>query len=508
MTAAVILSSPPFEAARPGRAPLRAIAAWELAGLAVLAFAETAALISGTPAAADTVNLGGPAVLGALLSLGAFRLVRRDPDRLWSPLVAFRIATALYFGVGQLVPLAADAATRDALDQFYQVFAPDLVKVNLVVAVGALLVLATSALCARLLSAGRPEASRRAAVVDGAASGRLLLVSLLFLTVGGAARLALQLPVELGVDASALSGAGGALANLLPVGIYTLAAWRFERGRGALAVAAVLAIAAADAAVGVLTFSKAAALLPVLMLLLAWLHRRPTGGRLVVAVAAAATLYAAVSPVVSYGRAELVRRYGDITGAPLGERLAIAADYVSQRPDAPTSGEEPSRWARLSYANQAAFAIAQHDAGAPGDSLAHAGEVLIPRFAWRDKPVITDVGTEFNFLATGSAASSSSPGLFAEAYWNFGWLGLPLLMIPLGVLLHLWDLYAGWVLRRGRWLFLPVVLFGVRMGARVDGAYVADVIGATAVAAGLHLGLAVLDRLLLESARRRAGLAT
>lgn len=466
------------------------VAAWEVVGLLLLVISEAAAASLSDGVALEAAGLTAAVSLALLLGFGALGAIRADPLALWTPLVPFRLVTALYFGLGQTVPALAGVDVREAMDRFYPVSAADLMKVDLVVAAGVLAVLGSAAATTALL----PE-RRRPPPFTPARRDRRPHIGLLFLIAGGLARYGLELPVELGTSASRLSGVGGALSNLLPVGLLILADWGMEERRPAT-LALVLALAAADAAVGVLTFSKAAVLLPVVVVALAWVHRRPTGMRFAAIGLLVALLYAVVSPIVSDGREQLLDRYGEISGAPVAERLSIVEHYVA------APGEGASGWARLSYANAAAFAIGEHDAGAGGDTLENAAAVFVPRLLWPDKPVITDLGPRFNALATGSDSSSSSPGLFAEAYWDYGWAGLALLIAPLGVLFALWSAYSRDVVQRGRWLFLPVVLVGMRMGARVDGLYVADVLGPFAIAVSLQLLLSMADRLFRDSPRQ------
>ena len=114
--------------------------------------------------------------------------------------------------------------------------------------------------------------------------------------------------------------------------------------------------------------------------------------------------------------------------------------------------------------------------------------------AWPDKPITTQSAVDFNIAATGIATSASSPGLFAEAYWNYGWTGVILLMMPLGLLLALLSRYAIDVFHRESWLYFPVVLLAMRIGFRTDGYYVPDILGALVILISLQLVLYLLDR--------------
>jgi hypothetical protein len=70
-------------------------------------------------------------------------------------------------------------------------------------------------------------------------------------------------------------------------------------------------------------------------------------------------------------------------------------------------------------------------------------------------------------------------GYFAEAYWNLGWLGVPLVMIPLGLIFFATGRYTLWTLANGRWLHFPAVFLGMYSGARTDGLIAGDVVAST-----------------------------
>ena len=165
--------------------------------------------------------------------------------------------------------------------------------------------------------------------------------------------------------------------------------------------------------------------------------------------------------------------------------------------------ETQSALSRLSYVNAAAMVVSWHDAGMTGESLDYALTVFVPRFIWPDKPIITSVGTDLYTAATAQIGSSISPGLFAEAYWNFGWLGVPVLMIPLGIILAVFSRYSLAMMGHERWLHMPVILLGVWAGIRVDGWYVADIVGGCGTALAFALAIFAIENTLGRGSRRR-----
>ena len=178
----------------------------------------------------------------------------------------------------------------------------------------------------------------------------------------------------------------------------------------------------------------------------------------------------------------LYRAHGEFHFATKCIALQVVENHFSGRFDTDTDLLAPqASLSRLSYVNAATLVIALHDQGSPGNTLEHLFVVLIPRFLWPDKPLLTLGSMDLYTLATGQEGTSISPGLFAEAYWNFGWLGLPLLMVPMGIMLQaLSRLMTGYV-AQNRWIFLPAIFLAIQIGTRVDGTYVIDMIGPPAL---------------------------
>jgi hypothetical protein len=75
-----------------------------------------------------------------------------------------------------------------------------------------------------------------------------------------------------------------------------------------------------------------------------------------------------------------------------------------------------------------------------GSLYSYIGVTLIPRFLWPDKPSVNDANRWYQVsygltLPRGLSSVSIAVGTLAESYINFGWLGLVLIMFPLGIFL-------------------------------------------------------------------------
>jgi len=436
-------------------------------------------------AAYEPMNWLAPIWLMIVLTLGALRMVRLDASAVWASLYWFRLATAVYFGFGSLAPFLVNPLSLVAMNLFYAARPDEVFKLNLVVAVSTLIVLSTAA----LLAAIWPRKAVERAPPDDRAR---LIFGLLFAIVGYAAKFLIEVPMSFGAYSTAVPGAVLQMAQLSSVGLYLLALHGFEHSRPIMWVSIFLL--ALDLFVGALQFSKFAMLLPLIMFLLAWLGARMSSLRIAAALGIFVTIYSASQPFIEFGRESLQEKYGSIASGSLGERLEILQRYESRTQRDPFQEEVLSGVMRLSYVNAGAFAISRYDGGNPGPSLDYAFATLVPRFIWPEKPIITDIGVLFNVMATGNARSSSAPGYFADAYWADGWRGVVSFMILVGGLYTFYSRFALNVLKARRWLFFPLVLLAMKMGLRVDGALVSDIVGASVIWFWAYFAGRVIER--------------
>ena len=204
-------------------------------------------------------------------------------------------------------------------------------------------------------------------------------------------------------------------------------------------------------ALSLLAMSKSAIIANVIPLLAGtWVWQRGiksiAGGLLV-----AAAIYGYAGAIANDGR--LHADYDAATNSPL-TRAAILVDTVSgeargdrtaasgPRPDVVV----PSTFIRLSTSDIQAYLMDQYDNRQPGSSLDDFWVALIPRLLWPGKPIVTRFGSELHeqFWAIANADSALAPTYTAEAYWNYGPLGVVMVSLLIGA-------EIGWLTRR--WQF-------------------------------------------------------
>ncbi|MBB4200284.1 hypothetical protein GGD83_004113 [Rhodoblastus sphagnicola] len=314
----------------------------------------------------------------------------------------------------------------------------------------------------------------------------------------------IALPYSFGLVAWQVPGFFLQLSMLSSVGIYLVGSWAFAHSR--LIFAAVAAFAVFEAFVGLITFSKTELTFTLVMIGLATVHRGASIWRVAPIAAVLFMTFATASPIVDFGRSVLFQRYNSVTGAGFDERVDIVASYFAGGREQfladPFRSEFQGGLARLSYMNQASFAVHLYDSGMPGDSLNAIAVVLVPRFLWPDKPSLNYLGAGFTEKATGGTTSLSWPGRYAEVYWNFGWWGILFLMPPLGFVYALLSRYTLWVFAAQRWAHFPVVLMSMKYGIDIAGPYATSGVGGLSYIIVAHFASRLLERLVDRATNR------
>jgi hypothetical protein len=432
------------------------------------------------------VNETGICVLILIMLYGSWRNLQQSRSTIWIPLVWFRVATAAYFGLGQLVPYIANDATVDSILQTYNFNDAEILKVNVICDLGVICVLAGASLIGPV--------ARTVGRIPKPSAGPSLFLAVAFTIIGAILRYGFVVPYSLGYI-EVIPGVTITLSKAYSAGLLLLLLSGLQRGGTVLIVAAGLT--ALDILISTLLFSKSEVLTMVIFAMLAVWHRSPRFKTLAIASLAVVVTYVSLVPFVMYGRSEIFERYGSMdTRVPLEERLAIVQDYFSYGKDQfeqATNGVQGSL-SRLCYVNIAAAVVSWRERGSLGDSLRYAPMVFIPRIMWPDKPDVSIIGAELYTAVTGQSETYISPGLFAEAYWDLGWLGVPLMMFPYGILLGVLSRLSLAAIERDQWIFLPAVLAGLTVGFRVDGWYVMDVLGGGSTVLLLYAALSGLDR--------------
>lgn len=440
-------------------------------------------------AAMQAMNYGGPVLIAFAAGWGVAAMLRASAAAVWTPLFWMRLGLIAYYGLGSLVPHFANDTTKTMMESFYLYFAPDVARFNLVILCFYLSLLLAVKAMLFLMRAVAHEAAARSRIEPSSLS--LLAIGSLFLIAGASMHYLFVLPRKFGIFDGPVPATFAQIALTASLSYFLLGLWALKNRSPW--IFGLLALVAIDVFAGLLLFNKTDAIFPLVMMMLAFIYARPTLKRALVAGLIVAGFYFAIVPVVVYGRDTLAATYGRIDKASIGERFSILAHYSPSQARQYQSDMQ-SGWARLSYVSGGSFAINQYDNGQPGDSLRHLFVVWIPRIIYPAKPVITDIGRDFNVAVNGNDTSQSTPGIPAEGYWNFGWPGVVAFALFAGIAFTLWSLYSVQVMLAEAWHLLVVVMLGLRVGLRVDGLIVSDIVGPIGLAVLMHLALTLLNR--------------
>jgi hypothetical protein len=283
-----------------------------------------------------------------------------------------------------------------------------------------------------------------------------------------------------------LAGSVFSLSVLTSLGVLMLA---FKMRRyGGFWTGAFLLLFISEFAVNIIKFSKADALLTLICAVLGVYLAKPTTRVLWISAPIAVLFYVLLAPIVTAGRDRIARqsREGLIYQATLTERFQIGKDLLTSL-DGLYDSDEQGWWTRLCYSVPQAFMMQMYDTGRSGDSYSLALYTFIPRVIWKDKPIITQPGEDVTELMFGHSGSSTGITIFAEAYWNGGWVLVFGTCIYLGVLFAALEHSAAMAMFRSEWLLLPCALMSTKTGLRVDGWFAADFVGGVVIYAVYYI---------------------
>ncbi|MEL6322723.1 MAG: hypothetical protein AAFQ84_00665 [Pseudomonadota bacterium] len=452
--------------------------------------------------AGHSFNMLLAGLLTAILVYFAVRDVAARRERLWTSLFWFRISSAVYCGFGTIVPYIVNARTESYIRSVFDFTEADVLKVLQIFILSITIVICTVALINEPTpsKARQPLSKRRQ-------NNTILLAAALFLIFGGAIRYGIHLPRMYGLSDIYLPATILTLGKAYVAGLFLL---MFHGLRTkSLTLALALGLFVVDFSAGLLAFDKSEMLTSLIFIYLAYIFHNFRLNRALIGTVLAFTVLIVTQPLVHFGRAEVQ----DLNGgrgntATISERIEIVERYWENQNTAQFGNvQEKDPLLRLSFVNVAAFVVDQYDQGRPGERFRYVFASIVPRALWPNKPAVGELGSETFYLIRGRDGASVGTTHFAEAYWAYGWIGLPLVFIPGGIILALTSRYTIASVRNDRWLRLPAILLAVIMGHRVSGSFVSDMIGGgvifLALALAIRLAELYLDGSVAEHARRR-----
>lgn len=495
--------------AHPPRADTRAqrlVDPWELNALAMFTLATFIADIATPKTSLETANEVLAVTLMIILCGGCYSQTRRRRSTIWTPLFWFRIAVAVYYGFGTIVPYIVNTQTNLFIRSLYDFTDAEALKLLRIYAICTFWTLLAASI------AITPKRTHPTRLATWTPRGHLMIATA-FVIIGGAIRYGIQIPHIIGVSAFALPAGLATIGKSYIAGLFLLLLYGLRYDFKIFILAAALAIL--DLFVSTLMFIKGEVLLTLIFTYLAFISHKPSAIRTIVGATTVSVVFLQLQPLVHYGRHQIAILSGKVSNeklevkkqATLAQRMNILNNYLDPWSNPSAFGEPKNSILRLTYVNAGTMVVSWHDKKWAGDTYRNAFAALIPRVIWPEKPMVGNLGAELYRKARGTDGASISAGLFAESYYNLGWWGF-IMFLPVGVMFRQISLFAMSSVEAERWLRLPVILFGVQMATRVDGHYVMDICGGFAIFSVLLLFILALEHFVAGgrySVRHRSG---
>ena len=224
--------------------------------------------------------------------------------------------------------------------------------------------------------------------------------------------------------------------------------------------------------IGITQFNKAEILLPIAALFGGITLRRNSYKFALYGFALIFFFFTLIGGPVLYSRINLY----SINNYSLIDRFSLLLEGFSAASEGYESAEYSS-WGRISYMNSQAAAVDFYDKGDGGDEIFLIPWLFVPRFLAPNKPIITDSGQKFYTKITGNVGSSTGQGIFINAYYNMGLLGLFLGSILCGLILAETSAISRVIVKSKNFLLYPIVFSGLFIAFRIDGFIVGDYLG-------------------------------
>lgn len=438
---------------------------WLLSMAAIMFYFLAASAVCGNNICSNgilaNISLIGLLAIMAISIRVAIVMMRINTWILFTPIVAYAAGCALFYGFGPMSTFLASEDTRWFQSQsVYALSARDVLTTNLLTATGIVFsllgILATLPRGFRVVHF-RPGIPLRTValtfVVLGLVLKHLIIMPSIYGTsdffVPGILRNLRYLP-DLGFALIAMIAASGDRKWLLL--FWLIWPWHF-----------ILAFP---------EFSKKSVMLTMLLPALGAFigHRR--FWRVGIWVLTAAIIFSVLQNANAVGRWAQSEAEQHRESLGVSERLAILADAVlsdegidSYVPDKKFGVE--TWWLRLNYSGPQSAAIQLYDSGISSSFTQNPLIYVVPRFLWPGKPAMVSPGNQFHVTASGNFYSRTKVGItiFADGYWQMGWFGTILFSFVAGLIFGVMARLTMSVLPRGQFLYLPVCMLGLQMGA-------------------------------------------
>ena len=439
-----------------------------MVGMSFLSFLYIVFLEFHILALLEMINAIGPVLFFIINATLIKSLVKHSFYEIWSPLFWLLVSFSVYYGLGPLIHIFGSTQALEHLQRSLPVSvnSEELMAANLLVSVGACVTIGFAFFARRYFSSN--SVFGRATPSDSQQVALAKTVAACFLSIGLFLNLFLILPVRFGLRQTILPGVLTNLGELLAVGIMLLA--YLATLRGGVYRLLFFAFFTFNFMISVISFSKGSIVLSLLLPAIGSFLAHNRLRRFFIQVFVIALIYFLSIGLVDFGRSELRLSEGYFNRGSPELRLSLVIKYFSGS-DASTHNHGndlnpiEETWARINYVPAQVYAMEAFNFGQSGQSYQNVLIAIVPRVLWPNKPVVTDVGQEVYRLVTGNDLQSwLGLGIFGEAYWNLGWLGLVFACAIFGTSIGIISNWSAQIVLHRKLHLFPAVLLGIQIG--------------------------------------------
>jgi hypothetical protein len=236
---------------------------------------------------------------------------------------------------------------------------------------------------------------------------------------------------------------------------------------------------------GLLVLEKAKVLAPIVFAFLGVYLGGMSKRLIVLGVAASLGLFALLYPLINEGRRLVWNGREPITSLEF---------YVEKLPERAAQASDVDLWhgwARFNFTPVQHRLMQEYDAGRPGRTYRDLPWFFVPRFLAPSKPILNN-GRRLNDLLFGHQRSAMSATNFGEAYWNGGWLLVPITGLVAGVVVFVTAAICLWLFSRPSLAAWAVGFMGIRTSQMLQNFFTSGLLGTTIILYCLALLLAAL----------------
>lgn len=260
------------------------------------------------------------------------------------------------------------------------------------------------------------------------------------------------------------------LGNLTIASFYLL---QFYHGRNQKKLHLIgLILAIIFSILGIISFNKTDAILPLGVTAIAYAVRSNSKIKLLIAFIFIFIFFQFIGGPIAYSRV-LISNQANVS---ILDRIKLIEDGIESYKIGDIRSDF-NWWSRISYVNSQAAAINFYNNEDGGDDFYKILWVFVPRFLAPNKPIITSTGSDFYHKITGNYGSSTGQGIFANGYYNLGYFGVIFNAIVCGFIIGRTSALSRFIMESRSYILFPIIFLGILIAYRIDGTMIADYLG-------------------------------